>query len=509
MNTIYQDRVNAFSLIAAQDIGIAKAKELGISVNSNIHDNNLWPKNDSPEIAKINRFGDRVIDIFGRMSHKYIYALAHPFNPSELYTIEYFLVDDHLISKEYISIQYGFKEALAEVISTAYNHDFSLSNATFSDSSAELYINDQLYAKISLAEFEESNPTHSKEIATLLKGIHSGREFSKEKTFKRLSKMPFLEGYEGHRMELDGKFIHHSIRNYVRGFQWLLESLSDDKVSLNQAEKVMWAFYGITNEHLLYANEKLETPTEFFYSVVINEDTTGNDCKGNIALYKTLPSAISGFRDRIANLELNKKPFHFDNTFGNITRIENPKVIKERWDIIGKYILSIDINKLSYSPDKEHMNEAERLINNKVTFSSRKDEALQSLTINDKTITIYLRNNQHHIESHLKHLVPIKNLVVGYEGQSREVDIFSGNIYSDETPTKEWGFFHYKYDKVQGREIELGELSLDDVHNIIKTLKIPALADECDFKEGEVKRLKELNLEYTSRTDFYTPAEFR
>jgi hypothetical protein len=155
------------------------------------------------------------------------------------------------------------------------------------------------------------------------------------------------------------------------------------------------------------------------------------------------------------------------------------------------------------------MNEAERLINNKVTFSSRKDEALQSLTINDKTITIYLRNNQHHIESHLKHLVPIKNLVVGYEGQSREVDIFSGNIYSDETPTKEWGFFHYKYDKVQGREIELGELSLDDVHNIIKTLKIPALADECDFKEGEVKRLKELNLEYTSRTDFYTPAEFR
>lgn len=390
MNPKYYSRVENFSIVKSQELAIKKATELGIKLSAIAFDS-PYSEGDEIVVENLNKFGYRFFEIFGEDAEKYIYSLESPFDNNEWYTINYYEVDGKLISSDYSSINYGFKNTLGLIVNDIESLNLQFSSVDLREDGADFYINGQIFAKVSKTEFSEVSQTDLSEITTLLKGIHTGREFTTDSNIKKLAKLPWFENYLGHKKEKYGSFVCPSISNFVRGFQWLIQSFTDEKISLNVAEKVMWAFFEIENEHVLRANENKKNVLAHPYLVIFqNDDQT---MPFEYYYYRSIQESLLGFRQKIKEYNITASFALHKPSFGNMLEIRK----KENASIFDQNLLSMQSCDLSIVKDEWILAEdAERLLNGELHMATDNhgnqekhfviSEHLKSLVLNHKEL---------------------------------------------------------------------------------------------------------------------------
>lgn len=471
MDLQYSSRLKQFDILVAQDRAIKKAADIGINLHANVNDTNLWPDNNLEYIAKLNRFGDRYLDIFGDNSQEYIFTLEANFSKDNWFKIEYFCIEDRLLTDDYHDVSFGFKEALGRVFYEAERSTYNFSNIEINEDEAKLYIDDEIFAIITKLEFSDKTESQKKEVRSTFKGLHSGCEFCKQEQQKKISKIPGLKGCVGYRPYQDGLFLDKSISNFVKGFKWLLESLSEDKISLSNAEKVMWSFYDVENEHQLRANEKNGALIKPYFVEVSN----GESERSEFIYFKDFPEAIWEFGEQVKAKNLEDLEYVFDNNpFGYSLNILDPESeCNSLLSLSNLYINDIESN-------EEYIELADKFFSGNMEFSSRKDSLVKHIKFKEVEVKIHQKGKYHYIENDYGKLVQMNRLEINlpkpklsFGPKSREPEI---------TQSTKWKI-------IRGKEsiLRLGELSNEEIEQLSKDINLPINIEEISDRELQQK----------------------
>lgn len=496
MNTRYYDCINNFSIVTAQNNAIAKAEALGLTLNPNVFQNNLYPM--SPHFREVNRFGDRYIDIFGDYAQHYIFGLAHPFDKDNWYCATYLPINETIPIDDFYTVGYGFEQTIGSVMLTVERqHEHSFSDVKISEDSAEFYVGGELFVVVKKLVFDEAPEAAIKEIASALKGVNAlydKSELTTQAIHDRLSKVRGFEKFQGFAIsQQDGEYIHSTLSNFTKGFQFILSEFTDGKVPLHVAEKVMWAFFDIDNEHVLRANEKAQCITGTLFIADTYDSNTGRFRA--IQNYPNLPSALNGFMHQRKAVDAVDEAFHID-----------PKGLGALLFMpVDKHVsVSINVRRAeSQSYVKDCLKEAKRLLAGNVVFSSRQDFFVETFVVNDVEIKLYDIDGRLHTVDHLNNLLPIDALIF----HTAKDDIWRVEANYENVPNKyqrpdpatlptEWRLSRQKYAKPTTMIFTFGDLSINDIERVVERLKIKAKASTDHVDMDTLKTLWDINQKY-------------
>ena len=500
MNTRYYKRVNNFSILKAQESALTKAKTLGLDIKPNTFDTNLYPDNPVPDFRKINRFGDRYIDIFGDHAQDYIYGLAHPFDKENWYSATYLPISETILIDYFYVVGYGFEQTIGDVMLTVQQqHEHSFSDIKILPDGAELYVGGELFVVVEKIAFNDEPDATTKEITSALKGVnvlYDKSPITTQATHGRLAKVKGFEHFEGYALhQYDGHYVHSSLSNFAKGFQFILSEFTDKKVPLNVAEKVMWAFFGIDNEHILRANEKAGCITGTLYITSSYDSNSGRFQE--IQNHISLPSALSGFQRERKRHGVSNEPFHIDaKSIGSCVHLPVDDHISA-----GIEVRRIESQKYVQAC----MGEAKKLFAGKVTFSSRQDLFIETFVVKDVELKLYEIDGELHTVDHLNNLIPVNALLFHSTKDTVwrvEADYSNNpNKYKRPDPSTlptKWHISRQKYGKPTTALFRLGALSLEDIEHIVSKLKIKAKSSLSHNDMETCMALSKINRKYNT-----------
>jgi len=474
MNKKYYDRVNSFNIYKAQDRALKKAQELDLPLSPSAYEKNIFPEDSIINMSDLTRFADDYFSLFGDNAPDYIYSLLHPFSPDHWYIAEYFPISESIPLDEQFFVDYGLEQTIGNVMLDVKLFNFTFSDIKILKDGAKFYISGELFATIKKIDFSNQSPTLVKEITSALKGANAlsdGGKLNTQTAKSRLSKVTGFSGYQGHALNgEDGHFVHSSISNFVKGFQRLLSEFSDEKIPLNKAEKVMWAFFDINNEHILRANEKLNAVTSTLFITSTRNNDTG--IHSDFEIYHNLPSSLAGFTKQLLHKNQTNSPFNIQTGIwpyrGLVSvDIESEETLK---------VYAHDIASQEYS--ENCINEAKKLFSGEVKFSSRKDYFLESFTAGGVEISLYKINDELHVTNDCDEIIPVSSLLFhAYRSDVWRVDANYNGEYEKPDFSKnpiEWHLSRQKYERPTISFFKFGQLTLNEISLVVKKLSLPA-----------------------------------
>lgn len=496
MNTRYYDRINDFSIITAQNNALTKAEALGLTLNPDVFQDDLYPMN--PHFREVNRFGDRYISIFGDYAPQYIYGLAHPFDKDNWYAATYLPISETILVDHFYTIGYGFEQTIGSVMLTVERqHEHSFSDIKLSEDSAEFYVGGELFVVVKKLVFDKESQSTIKEITSALKSVNTlydNSELTTPAIHGRLSKVRGFEKFQGFAVsQQDGEYIHSTLSNFTKGFQFILSEFTENKVPLHIAEKVMWAFFGIDNEHVLRANEKAQCITGTLFVTDTYDSNTGRFRA--IQNYHDIPSALHGFIRQRKAVDALDEAFHID-----------PEGLGAFLFMPVSKHLSVSMNvhrPESRSYTEDCLKEAKRLLAGNVVFSSRQDFFVETFVINNIEIKLYDIDGRLHTVDHLNNLIPIDALMF----HAAKDDVWRVKANYENIPNKyqrpdpatlptEWRLSRQKYAKPTQMLVKLGDLSINDIERVVKRLNIKAKASRDYVDMDTLKTIWDINQKY-------------
>ncbi len=459
----YTKKIDAFSISRSQYLATQKARELGLEISSKA-DELKYP--DSKMISELTYFSDLVLDIFADFGKEYIYSLLYPRDASQWFYIRYYLIDGELITSNYIECQYGIESAIGRAIAEAGESTYSLSGADINGEKADLFVNNSLFAKIRKIEFSDAKAEPNKEIVSLLKGVHSSSTLSDQATINRLSKYPNLQKYAGHEVYGNGAFLHESINNYITAFKFILEQFCESRVPRHIAEKVIWAFYEIDNEHVVRANEKR---TDVCYQPFVLEYLEDRDkLHGELEFFRNFPNAMHEYGNNLKSRNISHEAIIVEAaSYGISTSLYTGEPCEYNLNLPSSLLT---VARKDHIESEYYLEACRDLTNGDIHFKTRESEIVKTVMIGKKTLHVYLRNDILCMESERveRRLVPLDLLSIGYI--SKKEKPFDSFYAEKETP-KEW-CIGYTKNEMQ-RVISLGELDIEDVVDAVKKIGIP------------------------------------
>lgn len=492
MSNLYTKKIDSFSITRSQYLATQKARELGLEIAIEA-DELKYP--DRKGLCHLTHFSDLVLDIFADFGKEYIYSLLYPRDANQWFYIEYYLVNDELITSDVIECQYGIESAIGRAIAAASENTYSLSGADINGEKADLFVNNNLFAKIRKIEFSDANIETNKEITSLLKGINSSSTLSEQSTRSRLSKYPSLQKYAGHEVYGNGSFLHESVNNYITAFKFILEQFSANRVPRNVAEKVMWAFYEIDNEHVLRANEKR---TDICYQPFVLEyleDSGREKLHGEFTFFRNFPNAMHAFGENLKSRKISHNAITVEAaSYGISTNLYTDESSECNFNLPSN---TLTVKRKDHSECEHFVESSRELTNGKTTFKTRESEIVKTVIIGNKTLHVYSRNDILCMESERaeRRLVPLDLLSIGYTCEkSKSHDSF----YAEKETPKKWciGFTKDEVTEVIG----LGELDIENIVDAVKKIGIPVHYKLGEHTEQTLKAFRVANDTFAHRS---------